>query len=386
MNLQLLVDGVRFWERLADDLAGARRQILVQTLSFEGDSAGLGLARALQDSTAPDRRVVIDDFSRHIVSDKLVYHPKHLFDGDLRRERRRTRRMVREMRGAGVGVRFSNPAGWFLRRMALRNHKKLVAIDGRVAYVGGINFSDHNFAWHDLMLRIEDPAVAGFLAEDFEWTWRGVDQTTARRFEGLEVHVMGGRRNERQFGLVLDLLAGARRRVFIESPYLMPPFSEAAQRASRRGVDVAVVTPERNNWRLSRDHIHWKAARSPMALHGYPERMTHMKAMLVDDRHLVLGSANYDLWSYRFQQEFLILADDAGLVRQFREQVEGPDLALSPRVEPDVSARRGRLADLRLAWLERFTLAVSGRSADATPSIPPWPVPGSPVLRGAPPA
>jgi cardiolipin synthase A/B len=362
MKIELLVDGAGFWTRLAQDLAEARHQILVQALTFEGDAAGLGLARALLDSPASDRRVVIDEFTRHVISDKLIYHPKHVFDRELRSEVRRTQQMVRDLRGAGIGVRFRNPAGFLFRRMPTRNHKKLVAIDGRVAYVGGINFSDHNFAWHDLMLRVEDEAAAGFLAEDFEWTWRGVDQATARRFDGLDLHVLGGRRNEQQLALVLDRLANAERRIFIESPYLAPPFSEAAQRASRRGVEVVVVTPERNNWKLCRDHIYWKAATSSMAIRLYPERMTHMKAMLIDDRHLVLGSANYELWSYRFQQEFLVLSDDAGLVAQFKEKIEIPDLELARPVEPHIAGWAGRFADLRLEWLERIILAAYGRA------------------------
>ena len=361
MKIELLVDGAGFWPRLAQDLSGARRQILVQALTFEADAAGLGLARALLDSSAADRRLVIDEFTHHVISDKFVYHPKHAFDRALRAEVRRTRETVAELRAAGVGVRFTNPAGWFYTRMPIRNHKKLVAIDGRVAYVGGINFSDHNFAWHDLMLRIEDEGLARFLVEDFDWTWRGVDQATARRFAGLDVHVLGGRRNEQQLGLVLDRLAAAERRIFIESPYLAPPFSEVVRQASRRGVEVVVVTPERNNWRLCRDHIHWKAATSSMELRLYPERMTHMKAMLIDDRHLVLGSANYELWSYRFQQEYVVLSDDAELVGQFKERIELPDLAVSRRVEPRIGRLAGRVADFRLEWLERITLAASGR-------------------------
>jgi cardiolipin synthase len=362
MRIELLLDGAGFWPRLVQDLAGARQQILVQALTFEADAAGLGLAQALLASRATDRRLIIDEFTHHVVSDKYIYHPKHAFDRALRNEVRRTRETVDELRAAGVGVHFTNPAGWFYARMPIRNHKKLVALDGRVAYVGGINFSDHNFAWHDLMLRIEDDDVARFLAEDFEWTWRGVHQATARRFAGLDLHVLGGGRNEQQLALVLDRLANAERRIFIESPYLAPPFSEVVRRSSRRGVQVVVVTPEHNNWNLCRDHIHWKAATSAMEIWLYPQRMTHMKAMLIDDRYLVLGSANYELWSYRFQQEYVVLSDDAGLVAQFKEKIEQPDLALSRRVEPRVGRLAGRIADFRLEWLERITLAANGRS------------------------
>jgi cardiolipin synthase A/B len=361
VRIELLVDGAAFWSRLAEDLTLAREQILCQTLSLEGDAAGLGLAHALSASAAPDRRVVIDEFTRHVVSDKLVWHPKHALDGDLRAEVRRTRQMVRDLEAAGVGVRHRNPVGWFYARMPIRNHKKLVAIDGRVAYVGGINFSDHNFAWHDLMLRIEDERVCRFLAEDYEWTWRGVDQATAHRFPGLDFHILGGWRNELQLRLLLDWIDGAQRRVFVESPYLSPPFSEALRRASLRGVEVVVITPERNNFRLMQRHILWKAASSKIVVRLYPERMTHMKAMLIDDRRLVLGSANFDLWSYRFQQEYLILAEDSELTAQFKTQVETPDLECSRPVVSKIGSLVGRWADARLEWLERITLAANGR-------------------------
>jgi phosphatidylserine/phosphatidylglycerophosphate/cardiolipin synthase-like enzyme len=90
--------------------------------------------------------------------------------------------------------------------------------------------------------------------------------------------------------------------------------------------------------------------------------MTHMKAMLIDDRQLVLGSANYELWSYRFQQEYLVLSSDPGLIAQFKAKIEAPDLACSRRLEGRIAPWRGRLADRRLEWLERLTLAVNGRS------------------------
>jgi cardiolipin synthase len=361
VKIELLVDGAEFWPRLAGDLAQARRQILAQTLSFEADAAGQGLADALLASSAADRRLVIDGFTRHVISDKYLYHPKHAFDRALRDEARATYATLDRLRGAGVGVRFTNPAGWFYARFPLRNHKKLVVLDGCVAYVGGINFTDHNFGWHDLMLRIEDARVAEFLAQDFDWTWRGIHQATARCFEGLDFHVLGGRINEQQFALVLDLLRGARRRIFVESPYLAPPFSDAVEQASRRGVEVVVVTPEINNWALCREHIFWKAARSSIEIRLFPRRMTHMKAMLIDDSVLVLGSANYELWSYRFQQEFLCIARDVDLVHQFKQRIEGPDLAESRRIAPPRRRIAGPLSDLRLTALERLTLLVNGR-------------------------
>jgi cardiolipin synthase len=363
MRIEVLIDGPGFWRRLARDIALGERSVLVQTYSFEGDAAGLELARALRQTRATDRRVLVDEFTKHRINDKFLYHPRNWVDRPLWREVRETRRMYREMTREGIRLRFINPVGWLFTRLPYRNHKKLVTIDGEVAYIGGINFTDHNYHWHDLMLRIESDDVARFLQQDFDWTWQGQNQATARSFEGLEIHVLGGRVNEIQFDRALDLVAAAQQEIFVESPYLAPPFSEALRAASARGVRVVVVTPEANNWRLCADHIAWKAATSKMELRLYPGRMTHMKAMLIDRSKLIVGSTNFELWSYRVQQEYLCIVSAPEVVAQFEDKVMRPDLALSRPVAARISPWRGRLADLRLTLLETLVSCLNGVSA-----------------------
>ncbi|MBN2370826.1 MAG: phosphatidylserine/phosphatidylglycerophosphate/cardiolipin synthase family protein [Vicinamibacteria bacterium] len=360
MKIEVLVDGPGFWRRLSQDIAASEKSVLVQTYSFEGDAAGLGLADALRHAHARDRRVLVDEFAKHRVNNKFLYQPRHLLDRGLWREVRATWRMYRGLARDGIGLRFANPVGWFFTKLPFRNHKKLVIVDDRVAYVGGINFTDHNFGWHDLMLRIENDDLASFLARDFDWSWHGRSQATARSFDGLELHVLGGRLNEVQFDCALDLLAAAREEIFVESPYLAPPFSEALHAASERGVRVVVVTPESNNWPLCADHIAWKAATSKIELRLYPGRMTHMKAMLIDRKRLIVGSTNFELWSYRFQQEFLCIVTDPEVLAQFEERVMRPDVATSRPNAARITPWRGRLADRRFALLDRFVRCLNG--------------------------
>src|SRR5262249_49679413 len=158
---------------------------------------------------------------------------------------------------------------------------KLVVVDERVAYLGGINFSDHNFAWHDLMVRFEDFGVARFLADDFLATWEGRDRACSFQGPGLTLHALDGRRNEAAFDGVLELLAGAREEIFVECPYVTDPFCRELQRASRRGVQVTVLMPELHNFPLLREGMRRAAAESSIELRLYPDRMTHMKALLV---------------------------------------------------------------------------------------------------------
>jgi cardiolipin synthase A/B len=278
-------------------------------------------------------------------------------------------------------VRLGNPAGAFFHRFPARNHKKLIALDGRVAYLGGINFSDHNFAWHDLMIRIEDEHVTSFLEQDFLATWEGRDRAGSLRLPGLAIHALDGRHNEDVFDEVLDLVAQAREEVFLECPYVTDPFLRELQRAARRGVRVRIVTPELNNFPLVRQALAQAAERSPLELRLYPGRMTHMKALLVDDRCLVLGSANFDVWSDRSQHEYVLVVSEPETIAEFRRRVVEPDLARSrpcPRVDA-VEGSRG--VELRLAGLA--VLAALGARARGGPSIR-LPEPSSPQLASPP--
>lgn len=360
MTMRLLVDAAEFWPAAARDIASAHDYVFAQALSFEGDAAGLGLAGALLASPARDKRVLVDSFSKVVVSDRCIAAPLNLFDRGLRHEVRETRLMWDRLQKSGVPVRFTNPAGPLLTRLPARNHKKLVVIDDRVAYVGGINFSDHNFAWRDLMLRIEAEDVARFLRDDFLRTWRGQGAAASARFEGLELHALDGRSNEARFEWVLELLDRAREDVYVECAYLTAPFMGRLRAASERGVAVTIVAPERNNWRLAQRFLAWQAAASAMEVRLYRGRMTHMKAMLVDGSHLVLGSANFDLWSYRFQEEYLGLVTAPAILADFRERVMTEGLAGSHLCPAGVGRIRGGLASLELRSLERVALLFNG--------------------------
>jgi cardiolipin synthase len=354
-KIELLVDSGEFWSRLKDDVARARERVYTQALSFEGDAAGNAMAEALLRCAAPDRRVLIDSFTFHVINDRFRWTPRNLLDRELRSEVRATGRMVEALREGGVGVRFTNPVGPFFTRFPNRNHKKLVVVDDRIAYVGGINFSDHNFAWHDLMLRIEDPAVAAFLGDDFASSWRGRQLGGHRVFPGVQVSVLDGASNEAAFAPVIELLDQARESVFVECPYLTSPFCGRLAAARRRGVAVTVVTPERNNWGLVRDAMVWQAQRHDLDVRFYPDRMTHMKALLVDGRSLVLGSANFDVWSYRFQQEFLAIVTDATVISDFTARVLEPDLARSAHCEATLGNLASRLLEWKLGAIETLS-------------------------------
>src|SRR5437867_1962427 len=115
--VELLVNFNEFWSRLSEDIARGQQSVFVQTFAFEGDSVGKQLAAALVSSSAPDKRVLADSFTRIVLSDRFKYSPANYFDHELRNEAHETAKMMRELEHAGVQIRFTNPYGLSPRKL-----------------------------------------------------------------------------------------------------------------------------------------------------------------------------------------------------------------------------------------------------------------------------
>lgn len=350
MPIEILVDFQEFWSRLSEEIRTARQSIFVQTLAFEGDSIGKLLAGSLLCSPATDKRVLADSFTKIVLSDKFRFSPGNFINAELRQEARDTASLFKELTSSGIQIQFTNPYGFTPRSILSRNHKKLIVVDERVAYLGGMNFSEHNAAWHDMMIRIEDAPAVAFLREDFLSTWSGHDRTAKAEFDGLELYTLDGRSNKDAFGLVLDLIDGAKQSIFVESPYITFPFYERLRNAAGRGIAVTIVTPQHNNWSFFGEYARLESTMSDIDLRFYKGRMSHLKGMLIDDRYLIAGSSNFDYLSYRMYQESVAVITDYRVIADFRERVMVPDIANAESVQCKAS-----LAALN--WL-RFKLKV----------------------------
>jgi cardiolipin synthase A/B len=347
MSIELLVNFNEFWSRLREDIRGARKSVLIQTFALEGDGIGLQLADTLLSSAAPDRRILADSFTRIVLSDRFKYSPANFFDAELRDEARETEAMLKQLSADQVEIRYTNRYGVTPRSLLSRNHKKLIVIDCVAAYIGGINFSEHNASWHDMMIRIEDPDAVRLLTSDFNATWNGKDLFAAERFGDLELLTLDGRGNRGVFQRVIDLIDRAETSIFVESPYITFPFYERMREASRRGVDVKIVTPQANNWSYFANYARLESARSEIDLRFYQRGMTHLKGMLIDNQYLIAGSSNFDYLSYRLYQEIVAIFTGRQLIEDFRDRVMLPDLANSLAVDCQASAFGQRWLDLQ---------------------------------------
>lgn len=379
-RFELKVGSRAFWRAAAEDIAGARRRVWVQAMTFEGDRAGTALAEALRAATAPERRLLIDAYSFHVVNDTLLPTLPWRSAG-LRAEARATRALLAGLAGQGVAVAVSNPVGRNPLRFPLRNHKKLLVIDD-VAWLGGINFSDHNFAWHDLMVRIDDSAMSGFLAKTFEADWRGTPRCAAARFGGTDLISLDGSSNEAALAPVLDLFAGALRSIEMIGAYPTRPFTEALGMAAARGCAVTIHTASENNKPLLRDGLLDLARRFPALRLNVLAGMTHAKAALVDGETLLFGSVNFNVASWRSNGDHLAITRDPALVAAFDR-----DLFAPARSEGRMIGRPA--LPLWRAWRSRSALALADAvlarlTFGAGPRVQRWPgrPAATPVRRG----
>ena len=238
--------------------------------------------------------------------------------------------IARELRAHRVPVaRFLPPAiPMPLPYFNLRNHRKLLVIDGRVGFCGGLNIRDacllatHRAdATQDIHFRVQGPVI-GHLLSTFKFDWefatrerltgspwtpapdadagslvaRGIADGPDEDFETLLMTILGG-------------LAEARRSVRIVTPYFLPdPTLIAALRvAALRGVQVDIVLPERGNLRL----VQWAASAQLAQVLSWgcrvylsPAPFDHSKLLVIDNAWSLVGSANWDPRSLRLNFEY----------------------------------------------------------------------------------
>ncbi len=301
----------------------ARAHIEVQCMSFEGDQAGALVSRELIKKAAEGVRVrvLIDYFTDLMVSDRPASHPA------VAREVRATRRMIRRMEAAGVGVRRTRPLGPLYIRCLIRNHKKLLVVDD-AAYIGGINISDHNFAWHDYMVRLDGPVVHGIL-DDFDATWEG-------RPHEPDGPLLSGARLRR---FLVDGIRRARREVLITAPYLLDAFIlDLLLAARRRGAAIAVLTLKQSNFRLfgwMGPYVVRRLLDAGAGVYTY-RQFSHAKYLLLDGRTVVFGSSNFNHESLLTKEDLCMHSSDPALVAAF-QALAAQALAMCDRHDARIS-------------------------------------------------
>ncbi len=247
-------------------------------------------------------------------------------------------RKVKELRAAGIKVMEALPAGFYKAifvRIDIRNHRKMVVIDGKIAYTGSQNMVDPDFfkqdsgvgQWVDIMVRIQGPVVESIggtfisdwfletdneklrslsMEQDIEHVRSIADIHPQPYVDDIPVQLVPSGPDftpEAIHSLLLTTIYAARKNITFTTPYFVPDESllTALQSAAQRGVDVRIIVPEKNDSKL----VHYASraryenlAASGVTIQLFTGGLLHSKTITVDDEFALFGSVNLDMRSF----------------------------------------------------------------------------------------
>lgn len=327
-RIRLLRTGGEYFPALAAAIDGAQRQIHLETYIFEADATGRLIADALARAA---RRGV----TTHVLIDG--FGSKGL-----------DRAVIDALRAAGVRLLKFRPeiSPWTLKRQRLRRlHRKVAVIDGRLAFVGGINIIDDMHTpgqippRFDYAVQVEGPLLANIHAAATKlWryvSWTQLHQQGRRSPPVAAVTAPCGtqraafviRDNLRHRDDIetayLDAIAQARSEIVIACAYFFPGrrFRRALVDAAARGVRVVLLLQGRVEYML----LHYAARalylyflNAGVEILEYHRSFLHAKVAVIDDRWATVGSSNIDPMSLLLAREANVLIDDAGFARELR--------------------------------------------------------------------
>jgi cardiolipin synthase A/B len=316
--LEILTDYAGTIDCLIADIDSAQHHVHLLFYVYEPDETGTRVTQALIGAAARgvQCRVLLDAFGA----------------------KRGLHRLAPAMRAAGIETVAVLPVGLFRRKAArfdLRNHRKIVVIDGHIGYIGSQNIVDAGFVKgypnEELVVRLTGPAVAQlqavFLAdryfetEDVLESPELVPEPVPVGNSEVQLVPSGpgyGRENGRD--LIISLLYGAREEIVITTPYFVPdePFLHAVRAARlNRGVSVHLILSLHANQLITQ-----QAQRSyfddlldaGVEIHLYKPRFLHAKYLTIDRDLAMVGSTNMDIRSFALNAEINLLIYDAEVV------------------------------------------------------------------------
>jgi cardiolipin synthase len=374
-ELTIFVESLSLINAMARDIHTAHQRVWVESYIFLDDVAGTAIAEALKERARAgvDVRVLYDAIGSQTT-------PSAFF---------------RDMQEAGVQVhafhslweafyRFSP-----LRVLNRRDHRKLLIVDDRVAYFGGMNIVDPrqvvtvrdaenlpaSAGWRDVHVRLTGPQQ-GEVAESFERSWRRAHRQKVKRRsrsyrravpaageESIQFFDSGpGGKFTRAARVFAQLIRRAQRRITLSMAYFLPvgPVLGQLLRAHRRGVFIQVVVPGESDVPVvqrATNNLYSRLLRRRFHIYERQVHMLHSKVMVVDDQWSVLGSSNLDARSLYINLEFLAVIHSRNLAQVLNEIIQW-EIRRSHRITLKECVRRPwwqRLLD-RLAWSLRWWL------------------------------
>lgn len=366
-RVQLLLDGPATYASMFAAIDGARDHVNLESYILEADGPGEELARRLQAKRRQGVKV-------NLLFDAIgsMHTPAAFFD---------------MLRTAGVRVCEYNPVhplrNTLSRALHRRDHRKLMVVDGRTGFIGGVNISAvyGSFGlrrrgpasplppgWRDTHVRVEGPVVAE-LQRLFLTHWRQHSHELlqgARYFPplapagtqqvGVAAREAGPRRRNVFYRSLLGAIDAAQQRVLVTAAYFVPTrrLVRGLAAASRRGVEVRLVLPGISDaWaplHAGRSHYAW-LLQAGVRLHERHDTVLHAKTCVIDGVWATVGSSNLDWRSILHNAEANVVVLDPGFAGEL-EAAFWRDVGCCTEITPQAWQQRGWLPRAQ-EWLAR---------------------------------
>ncbi|MBI4689891.1 MAG: hypothetical protein HY754_06455 [Nitrospirae bacterium] len=342
-KVQLLWKGEELFKGIFDSIACAKRLICLEFYIFRNDETGIKLARLLKKK------------AREGVYIYILYDHFGSFGTPLQ--------FWTELKKAHINVRASHPFKWTAPlTYAHRDHKKLIIIDGEKAFTGGLNIANEyrgyyfkrlrrrQSAWRDTGIMIEGP-IALRLLREFKKSWviwggepiiYDIDKSAETIGDGLPalpIFASSSRGRRKLRRLLYYSINHARQSIYLTTAYFTPSrrMIDALSGAVERGIDVKLLLPMESD--VPAAHYAARASftrllRAGVEIYNYKGEILHAKTSVFDGRWSIIGSANLDFQSLRWNDEGNVGILDEGFGHQMTN-VFTDDIKHSLKIEPE---------------------------------------------------
>ena len=346
-TVEPLVDGESFYPRMLEEIEAARSSIHLLQYGFTPGEVGDEFAAALKDAVrrGVEVRLVVDEYGSRVAG--------------------KSEAMYGDLAAAGVQVAVNDlfppcwtglwpdrDLDWLSRQVGPHEHRKLLIVDGRVAYTGGAGIEDH-FAdgrFHDVMVR-----VTGAVVREFQMVFLTTFRAHGGPLDGDEAALAGyfpepeapgempavvvGTRHTRDVSAlqaIRALIDGARERIAVTNPYFTEDeLLDRLVAAAGRGVEVTIVVAQESNSAVhsaALRHDYGRMLEAGIEIWEYPDAVVHDKILLADDA-VLFGTVNLDAWALYRAYEVGAIVVDAEVADRFERRIIARDVAVSRRGE-----------------------------------------------------
>ncbi len=330
-EVKIIDDGDLAYDEILAEIERAEKNINISTYILESDYVG----KIFKD--------ILIKKAREGVIVNLIY--------DAVGSIRASRSFFREMKKNGINLHEFHPIFTLnLIKLNQRLHRKLFIVDGKVAFIGGMNISCEyagpkykGYNWRDVMARVEGPAVA-----DLQSMFIALWMKEAKKLEGnekdyfphqsekgdKEVVVIGSdfyKERKHLRDTFLMMVKNASREILIESAYFLPDHEIRVElrKAAERGVDVKIIIPRNTDIKTvyyARRAMYEKALKAGIKIYEYTPHVLHTKMAIFDRSTVVIGSANFDYRSFLHNIEGNIIVEGGEIgeeaYRVFKKDLE----------------------------------------------------------------